>query len=239
MSGSLLIPISRVRASRKRFRDKDVLTPEEFQSLVEQLSIRDRAIVLLVGSTGLRRSEMIALTWSDLDVRTMEFRVLRSCVRNRFGKTKTEASCRPVPLHPIVLNALLNWRAESLYATDADFLFPSIRLKGHRPLSPDNLLKKSIRPAGIASVIHLRTCDESESTRYRHQSSSRVTAACEQPDDARYLHSRCIAAEAGRERKICRPTLVPRDGGRSESCAKAMQILSQATIPIHRIPHRW
>jgi integrase len=94
-------PISRVRASQKRLRDKDVLTPEEFQSLVEQLSVRDRAIAMLVGSTGLRRSEWIALTWSDLDVRTMEVRVLRSCVRNRFGKTKTEASCRPVPTHKI------------------------------------------------------------------------------------------------------------------------------------------
>lgn len=31
----------------------------------EELSLRDRAIVLFIGSTGLRRSEMIALTWSD------------------------------------------------------------------------------------------------------------------------------------------------------------------------------
>ena len=126
-------PISRVRTSSKRLRDKDILTPEEFQRLAEQLSVRDRAMVLLAGSTGLRRSEMIALTWADLDVRTMEVTVLRSCVRNRFGKTKTESSRRPVPLHPIVLNALLDWRAESSYATDADFLFPSIRSKATNP----------------------------------------------------------------------------------------------------------
>ena len=140
-------PISRVRTSQKRLRDKDVLTPEEFQKLVQQLSVRDRAMVLLIGSTGLRRSEMIALTWSDLNIRTMEVNVLRSCVRNRFGKTKTESSCRPVPLHPLVLNALLEWRAQSPYATDLDFLFPSARFKGSRPLSPDSILEKSIRPA--------------------------------------------------------------------------------------------
>jgi site-specific recombinase XerD len=29
---------------------------------VQQLSVRDRAMVLLIGSTGLRRSEMIALS---------------------------------------------------------------------------------------------------------------------------------------------------------------------------------
>jgi site-specific recombinase XerD len=54
-------PISKVRTSSKRLREKDVLSPEEFQLLLEQLSIRDRAMVLLAGSTGLRRSEMIAL----------------------------------------------------------------------------------------------------------------------------------------------------------------------------------
>ena len=140
-------PISRVRTSQKRLRDKDVLTPEEFQKLVQQLSVRDRAMVLLAGSTGLRRSEMIALTWSDLNMRTMEVNVLRSCVRNRIGKTKTESSRRPVPLHPLVLNALLEWRAKSPYSTDLDFLFPSVRFKGNKPLSPDSILEKSIRPA--------------------------------------------------------------------------------------------
>jgi integrase len=73
--------------------------------------------------------------------------VLRSCVRNRIGKTKTDASCRPVPLHPLVLNALLEWRAQSPYATGLDFLFPSARFKGSKPLSPDSILEKSILPA--------------------------------------------------------------------------------------------
>jgi integrase len=114
---------------------------------VQNLSVRDRAMVLLIGSTGLRRSEMIALTWSDLNLRTMEVNVLRSCVRNRIGKTKTESSCRPVPLHPIVLNALLEWRAKSPYSTDLDFLFSSVGFKGNKPLSPDSIQEKSVRPA--------------------------------------------------------------------------------------------
>ena len=67
-------PISRVRTSQKRVQDRDVLAPEEFKELVQQVSVRDRAMVLLIGSTALRRSEMIALTWSDLNMRTMEVR---------------------------------------------------------------------------------------------------------------------------------------------------------------------
>lgn len=140
-------PISRVRTSQMRLRDKDVLTPVEFQKLAQQLSVRDKAMVMLTGSTGLRRSEMIALTWSDLNMRTIEVNVLRSCFRNRIGKTKTESSRRPVPLHPLVLNVLLQWREQSPHASDLDFLFPSVRLKGSRPLSPATILEKSIRPA--------------------------------------------------------------------------------------------
>lgn len=140
-------PISKVRTSSKRLREKDVLTPEEFQALVARLSVRDRAMVLLAGSTGLRRSEWIGLTWLDLNVTTLEVNVLRSCVRNHFGNTKTECSRRPVPLHPFVLEALLLWRDQSVYKESTDFLFPSIRLEGTKPLSPDSLLKRSIRPA--------------------------------------------------------------------------------------------
>jgi integrase len=104
-------------------------------------------MVMLAGSTGLRRSEFIALTWADLNTVTLEVNVRRSCVGNRFGETKTECSRRPVPLHPVVLDALLEWQEESLYKEPTDFLFPSVRLNGTQPLSPDSLLKRSIRPA--------------------------------------------------------------------------------------------
>jgi integrase len=140
-------PISKVRTSSKRLREKDVLSPKEFQALIAELSVRDRAMVMLAGSTGLRRSEMIALTWADVNPSTMEVNVLRSCVRNRFGNVKTECSKRPVPLHSVVLKVLLEWREESPYKAPTDFLFPSVRLNGSKPLSPDSLLKRSIRPA--------------------------------------------------------------------------------------------
>jgi integrase len=142
-----LNPISKVRTSSKPLREKDVLTPEEFHALVKQLSVRDRAMVLLIGSTGMRRSELLALVWTDINVQTMEVSITRSCVRNWFGDTKTECSRRPVPLHPLILDALLEWKRQSLYQGDGDFLFPSIRLNGEKPLSPDSLLKKFIRPA--------------------------------------------------------------------------------------------
>ena len=71
----------------------------------------------------------------------------RQCVRNRFGETKTQASRRPAPLHPLVLESLLLWKRTSDYRRDGDFLFPSLRLREDKPLSPDTLLKKILRPA--------------------------------------------------------------------------------------------
>jgi integrase len=59
-------------------------------------------------------------------------------------------------MHPALENALLEWRAQSLYATDADFVFPSVRNKGRKPLDLSAVLKRMIQPAfaklGITGV---------------------------------------------------------------------------------------
>jgi integrase len=70
--------------------------------------------------------------------------------------TKTEASAKPLPMHPALKNALLEWRAQSLFATDTDFVFPSVRNKGRKPLDLGAVLNRMIKPAfakiGIAGV---------------------------------------------------------------------------------------
>src|SRR5271165_5484231 len=109
-------PITKVRTSAKRLRETDVLTPAEFAALLPELKLRERTMFVLAGSTGLRRSELVALTWSDIDLELMQVNVRRSCVRNRFGDTKTEASRKPVPLHPTVARILSVWRTQTLYA---------------------------------------------------------------------------------------------------------------------------
>jgi integrase len=112
-------------------------------------------MVLLIGSTGVRRSELMALVWTDVNVQTMEVSITKSCVCNRLGDTKTECSRRPVPLHPLVLESLLDWKRQSLYKNDGDFLFPSLqpgRVLGSAPFSTFAPLKRS--GLGV-EVVHL------------------------------------------------------------------------------------
>ena len=53
-------------------REKMSSVRSQFQTLLGELSVRDHAMVLLAGSTGPRRPEMIALSWADVNVLTLE-----------------------------------------------------------------------------------------------------------------------------------------------------------------------
>jgi len=54
-----------------------------------------------------------------------------------------------LPMHPALKNALVEWRARSLDATESDFVFPSVRKKGRKPLDLGAVLKRSIQPAFV------------------------------------------------------------------------------------------
>jgi integrase len=112
---------------------------------------------VIAGTTGLRRSELIALRWQDVNFALNQINVTHAIWRNVEGDTKTEASHKPVPILPFVAEALRQLRVASFYGSDQDFLFPSVRMNGLKPISPDWILKLHIRPAleriGIAKRI--------------------------------------------------------------------------------------
>jgi len=91
-----------------------------------------------------------ALPWLDCDFENMSFSVEHSYYWRRGGNlksAKTEASAKPLPMHPILKEALLEWRSQSLYNKEDNFVFPSKRLKGKKPLDLASVLKKKIQPA--------------------------------------------------------------------------------------------
>jgi integrase len=140
-------PITAVRTSSKRLKDPEILTYLEFRKLVCELDQRERVMVLLAGSTALRRGEMFGLRWEDVDFKQQVVLVTHSIFRNVQGETKTTGSRKPVPLPPVVVEELRIWRAASLYRSEKDYLFPSIQKNGKRPLQPDMILRRHLRPA--------------------------------------------------------------------------------------------
>jgi hypothetical protein len=78
-------PITLVRQSAKRMRTPEVLEPSEIQSLLLQLKSCFRLMVLLDVTTGLRRSELFALKWSDVDFSNLRLDVLRSIYLQHVG----------------------------------------------------------------------------------------------------------------------------------------------------------
>ena len=128
-------------------RDPEFLTPEELQVLLMSSTSANVHVVLLDASTGLRRGELFELRWRDVDFEAGVANVTRSIYRNVVGDTKTIASRKPVPVHPLVLDELKKWREESLYRADSDYIFASVQKNGSQPLQPDTLFKRHIRTA--------------------------------------------------------------------------------------------
>jgi len=84
-----------------------VLTPREIRTLLEGLEIRERMLVFMAASTGIRQSELFALKWSDIDLSAGTMNVARSIVHGFVGPRKTESSQKAVPLHHLVCEALV------------------------------------------------------------------------------------------------------------------------------------
>jgi integrase len=126
-------PIYLVRQSAKRRRTPAVLMPAEIKALVGSLCIRERTLVLLAVSTGLRQSELFGLKWGDIDFAQMTMNVTRSIVYGVVGTCKTESSQKPVPVHPLLAESLLEWRKLCIATKSDDWVFASRRSRGRRP----------------------------------------------------------------------------------------------------------
>ena len=158
-SGGKRGPSVGVRVSAKRQKAPLVLSSDEVKQGLAELQFRDQLLVLLIGALGTRRGEIGALRWMDCDFVKEVFFVQHSYYWRRGGylkATKTEASAKSLPMHPAVKNALLEWKEQSPYRAETDFVFPSLRRKGQKPLDLASVLNRKIKPAfvkvGIAGV---------------------------------------------------------------------------------------
>jgi integrase len=165
-------PITLVRQSAQRKWTPEILEPHEIQGLLLQLNSCFRLMVLLDVTTGLRRSELLALRWSDVDFSNLELNIVRSIYLRKVGNCKTEASRKPVPLDAHVAADLWLWKEASKYSKSDDWIFASPRTRGKFPYWPDVLLLKIIQPAALRAGITKRVGWHT----FRHSYSSLLVA---------------------------------------------------------------
>ena len=146
-------PIRAVRQSAKRERVVVPLAAGELQKLFAQLGSRERTLVLLDVPTGMRRGEVLATQWCDIDFGKRTLNIRKSIWQQHLGPVKTEESEKVMPLDDEMITDLLRWRGETRYAKDGDWIFASNRMKGRQPLWPEALMRNYIRPAAQRAEI--------------------------------------------------------------------------------------
>ena len=89
----------------------DIPAPEEIRAIIPRLEGRWRPLLLTAIFTGLRASELRGLRWSDIDLKRGELHVRQRADRhNTIGATKSEAGERTIPLAPMLINTLREWK---------------------------------------------------------------------------------------------------------------------------------
>ena len=128
-------PVSAMlKAGGKKTPEKIALTPQESQALLERVeNHRARTFLLTALHTGMRRGEILALKWEDVDFDNKVIHVRRNAVLGRYKTTisdelKTKASKRDVPLSE-ELEAWLEARKRN---THSQYV---ISMQNHQPLT--------------------------------------------------------------------------------------------------------
>ena len=146
-------PITLVRQSAKRMRTPEVLDRVRSTALLLQLKSCFRLMVLLDVTTGLRRSELFALKWSDVDFSNMRLDVVRSIYLGHVGDCKTEASRKPLPLDDRVAADLWLWKETTKHRQPNDWIFASPRNHGKSSVLARCFAAKDHSTGGIATGI--------------------------------------------------------------------------------------
>lgn len=104
------------------------LTLEEVDAAVANVpkgiyQVIDKAMILTAAMTGLRKGELVALRWRDIDWPAARIRVRQNYVRNEFGTPKSKRSTRSVPMADEVGGELERLFKASGFQGDDDLVF--------------------------------------------------------------------------------------------------------------------
>ena len=137
----------------------DIPTKDELRLILAHAVERWRPIIVTAIFTGLRASELRGLTWKDVDLKTATLRVRQRADKwKTIGSPKSATSAREVPLAPMVVNALKEWRL-ACPKGEAGLVFPDDagKIEAHH-----NIHRNALGRAQQAA----RICDDWRAPKY-------------------------------------------------------------------------
>ena len=141
-------PVQHVETRSKSTYRAIIISPAQTLAILKSLpSPLHYALVLTCAATALRSSEILALRWADVLWGEGRIRVSKRWAKGEDGETKTDASDGYVPLHSALAGHLRAWQRITPHAKDSDFVFPSMRAKGRKPLCSSVFVADHLRPA--------------------------------------------------------------------------------------------
>ena len=168
-------PAAKLSLPRHETAEMRVLSREETRALLTALHDSDspaaRALwapVAVAVTTGLRQGELLALKWSDIDLKGAELHVRHTLEEiggeRRLKPPKTRGSRRTVPLHPDTLAIFREHRRSQTEArlrlgnlwTDEGFVFPETTLPRagdvRSPKALQHAFRREMRRLGFAGL---------------------------------------------------------------------------------------
>lgn len=143
----------------KKSKEMQVLTHDEMRRFLIQAKQDDfYELALLELATGMRRGEICALKWDDLNFRTGELHIQRQAYHVNHGviisTPKTKSSDRTIVLPQSIVNVLKEYRARC----DSEWIFPSPKKEGE-PIDPTSVYRKMRKVLDRAQCKQVRFHD--------------------------------------------------------------------------------
>jgi len=157
--------VEKPRLERSHGDELKFYSPEEVLALVRAAEDeQDAAIFLTAAFTGLRRGELVALRWRDVDFTNSVMRVSASYTEGQLTRPKS-LKVRSVPMAPEVASALARLGQRERWTGDDDLVFPGIAggpprcLGALSPLRRRRAACRSASPALPRPAPHFRDDD--------------------------------------------------------------------------------
>ena len=136
-------PTLAVRRPRVEQEEMDFFTPEEITVFLQHVRSQYYAFFLTAVLTGMRRGELLALQWGDIDWHSSQVCVRRSLYKGQFVSPKSANSTRRIIMSPSLKRRLEDHRLLSPQ-TQLDLVYCT---ELGQALDPDNRVKREFHPA--------------------------------------------------------------------------------------------